>query len=262
MTRWKLILEYEGTDFSGWQKQPDQRTVQGELETALETLFQQPVLTMGQGRTDAGVHAAAQVAHVDLPQATTERQLLHALRGLLPKDMAVTQANTVPDDFHARFDAVSRSYRYQISLRDSPMNRRIVWRVHQQPDFELLGQCASIILGEHDFINFCIPPDQEEMTTISTIEKSNWTKENSMLIYHIEGNRFLRHLVRRLVGAMVWVGSGKIDLEQFLRMLTGKEVDKKGHAAPASGLILESVKYKIIKPEEVNNSKSTTYDDV
>lgn len=243
MAQWKLVIEYEGTDFSGWQKQPDQRTVQGELETALATLFQHPVLTMGQGRTDAGVHAMAQVAHADLPEVTSDSKLLHAMRGLLPKDMAVIEAQIVPDDFHARFDAISRSYRYQISLKDSPLNRRIVCTVHQQPDFELLEQCASMILGEHDFVNFCIPPDQEEMTTISSITKSVWTKENSLLVYQIEGNRFLRHLVRRLVGTMIWVGSGKISLDQFHKLLTGKEVDKKGHAAPASGLILESVKY-------------------
>lgn len=245
MTRWKLVLEYEGTDFCGWQKQPDQRTVQGELESALATLFQQPVLTMGQGRTDAGVHAMAQIAHADIPSATTDRKLLHAMRGLLPKDMAVTDATTVPDDFHARFDAISRSYRYQISLKDSPLNRRVVWTVHQQPDFELLEQCALMILGEHDFMNFCIPPDQEEMTTISTISKSIWTKENSLLVYRIEGNRFLRHLVRRLVGTMIWVGIGKISVDEFQHLLTGKEVDKKGHAAPSAGLILESVKYQL-----------------
>ncbi len=243
MTRWKFIIEFEGTDFSGWQKQPDQRTVQGELETALSTLFQQPVLTMGQGRTDAGVHARAQVAHADLPSTITVDKLLHAFRGLLPKDMAVIDASPVNKDFHARFDAVSRSYRYQISLQQNPIYRRVVWAIHQQPDFELLDQCASMVSGEHNFINFCIPPDQKEMTTISTIEKSIWTKEGPLLVYQIEGNRFLRHLVRRLVGTMIWVGTGKLTVDQFESLLIGKEVKKKGHTAPSTGLILESVKY-------------------
>ncbi|MEX0662360.1 MAG: tRNA pseudouridine(38-40) synthase TruA [Balneolaceae bacterium] len=243
MTRWKLILEYEGTDFSGWQKQPDQRTVQGELETALATLFQQSIVTMGQGRTDAGVHALAQIAHADLPPGIIVHKLLHAMRGLLPKDMAVIDAEPVSDDFHARFDAISRSYRYQISLKDNPLYRKVVWTVHQSLDVELLETCASMITGEHDFINFCIPPDQDEMTTISTIEKSVWTKDETLLVYHIEGNRFLRHLVRRLVGTMIWVGTGKLTLDQFELLLSGKEVKKKGHAAPSTGLILESVKY-------------------
>ena len=244
MQRWKFLLMYEGTDFKGWQKQPDERTVQGELEHALETLYQQSVVTMGQGRTDAGVHAEGQVAHADLPEKFDAKRILHAMKGLLPSDMAMVEAEVISADFHARFDALSRQYRYQITCGKNPLLRRMAWNVESGIDFSLLEKCASDILGKHDFINFCIPPDEPEMTTLSEIFRSEWNRKNGLLIYRIEGNRFLRHLVRRLVGTMVHVGIGKISYERFCEMLNGEESDVKGHTAPAKGLILETVQFK------------------
>lgn len=241
---------YEGTEFKGWQKQPDERTVQGELENALETLYQQPVLTMGQGRTDSGVHAEGQIAHADLPEKFDSNRILHAMKGLLPKDMVMVDAEVVSDDFHARFHATSRQYRYQISQGRNPLLRRMAWNVESDIDFSLLEKCASDILGKHDFINFCIPPDEPEMTTLSEIFRSEWNQKNGLLIYRIEGNRFLRHLVRRLVGTMVHVGIGKISCDRFLEMLHGEASNVKGHAAPAKGLILETVQFERSEPND------------
>lgn len=243
MNRWKLILQYDGTDFHGWQKQPDVRTVQGEVDNSLSTLFQQEITTMGQGRTDAGVHAEAQVAHVDLPDSAERGKLLHAMKGLLPRDVALSEAEIADENFHARFDAISRAYRYQVCGGRRPLYRRIVWELHQTVDVDILNRCASFIMGEHDFINFCIPNDEEEMTTISTVHKSEWSLENGILCYRVEANRFLRHMVRRLVGTMVRTSIGSHTVDQFNEMLDGSPTDKKGFSAPAQGLILEKVRY-------------------
>jgi tRNA pseudouridine38-40 synthase len=174
--RYKLIFEYDGTNFSGWQKQPEGRTVQGVIENALATLYQEEITIKGQGRTDSGVHARAQVAHTDLPALYSISRLYRALIGLLPKDVALIEAKKIDDNFHARFHAKSRQYEYLVLERPSPLLRNFSWYVFKPISFELLAECAEEILGEHDFINFCIPPDEPEMTTICTINKSSWKK--------------------------------------------------------------------------------------
>jgi tRNA pseudouridine38-40 synthase len=244
MTRYKLTFEYDGTHFSGWQKQPDARTVEGVIEKAFATLYQQEIDIVGQGRTDAGVHARGQTAHVDLPSRYDEDKILHAMKGLLPADVALLKIEKTHPGFHARFDANSRRYRYMIISRPSPLQRNYSWYVFSNLDEELLNQCADLILGEHDFINFCIPADDEFMTTLCTISESRWIPQGDILIYEITGNRFLRHLVRRLVGTMVNVSDGKLTIEEFEALLRGKNTDTKGHTAPAKGLILEQVVYQ------------------
>ena len=243
MTRYKLTFEYDGTHFSGWQKQPDARTVEGVIEKAFSTLYQQEIDIVGQGRTDAGVHARGQTAHVDLPHRYDEYKILHAMKGLLPRDVALLKIEESHPGFHARFDAVSRRYRYRIISRPSPLQRNYSWYVYSNLDEELLSQFAELILGEHDFINFCIPADDEFMTSICTITDSRWVKEEGTLIYEITGNRFLRHMVRRLVGTMVNVSEGKLTTAEFVALLQGEKSDTKGHSAPAKGLILEEVVY-------------------
>lgn len=241
--RYKLTFEYDGTEFNGWQKQPEGRTVQGVIEKALSTFYQQDIRIVGQGRTDAGVHARAQVAHADLPASYSVARLHRALSGLLPKDVALMEAKNVEDDFHARFHAKCRSYQYIVLERPSPLLRNFSWYAFKPLSLELLSKCAEEIVGEHDFINFCIPPDDPKMTTICTINKSVWKKEDGILIYEIEGNRFLRHLVRRLVGAMIHVADGTQEIKYFQHLLKSRETKRKGHAAPAKGLTLVEVKY-------------------
>jgi tRNA pseudouridine38-40 synthase len=243
MNRYKLIFEYDGTDFNGWQKQPSGRTVEGEIEKAFGQLFQLDVDIIGQGRTDAGVHAKAQVAHVDLPPIFTQDKIVHAMKGILPADIALFSVCIVNNDFHSRFDAVGRRYQYKVSLRKSPLNRRYSWELSGRPDIHLLQKMAAQITGTHDFVNFCVPSDDEFQTTICTISESRWEVEGERLSYFIEGNRFLRHMVRRLTGSMIHVATGRTDREEFNILLKGKERKVKAFSAPARGLILSSVQY-------------------
>jgi tRNA pseudouridine38-40 synthase len=241
--RCKLIFEYDGSDFNGWQRQPDVRTVQNTVEEAFTVLYQEKIEVIGQGRTDAGVHAKAQAAHTDLPDRFENRRILHAMKGLLPADVALIRIEKTFPDFHARFNAVSRSYSYRLMNRPSPLNRRSAWLHHGQISEELLAECAEIVLGEHNFINFCIPSGDKYQTTICKITESFWEKEGDVWAYQITGNRFLRHLVRRLVGTMVRVNDGKTRIEEFVNLLRGPEASAKGYTAPAHGLILEKVAY-------------------
>jgi tRNA pseudouridine38-40 synthase len=241
--RYKLTFEYDGTDFNGWQKQPEGRTVQGVIEEALSTLYQQEINIVGQGRTDSGVHAKAQVAHAELPDTYSISRLYRAMSGLLERDVALLKAEKVADDFHARFHAISRSYQYHVLVRRSPLKRHYSWFVFKPLVYERLSECAGMIQGEHDFINFCIPHDEPKMTTICHITKSRWKKKNGLLIYEIQGNRFLRHLVRRLVGAMIHVADGTREIKDFQHLLNSQEIKQKGHAAPAKGLTLVDVRY-------------------
>jgi len=243
MDRWKLTFEYDGSSFKGWQKQPNQRTVEGEIEKAFSKLYQTEIDITGQGRTDAGVHAKAQTAHADLPSTFQKGELMHAMSGLLPRDIALLDAEPVPPDFHARFDAVSRTYLYFLVNRKSPLYRKYAWCCTYTLDFEILSSLAETLVGEHDFNNFCIPPNESELTTKCAIIESRWEKKDELFYYHIEGNRFLRHMVRRLVGSMVQAASKKINTKTFNTLLIGKEVSKKGHSAPAQGLYLERVSY-------------------
>lgn len=242
-TRYKLTFEYDGTDFSGWQIQPEVRTVEGVIEEALATIYQSPIDIIGQGRTDAGVHAINQTAHVDLPEKFDTEKVMHAMRGLLPGDVSLKNIDPVSNDFHARFDAVSREYLYKITMQPAPLIRNVTWYVYNKLDFKLLEQCAGLVIGEHDFINFCIPPDDEEMTTISTIIKSEWHSEGNLLVYRIEGNRFLRHMVRRLVGLMTDIASGKEDIDHLKNLLRYSPQIQKAPSAPARGLHLSCVRY-------------------
>tara|TARA_R100001143_G_C3361367_1_gene137143 strand:- start:85441 stop:86205 length:765 start_codon:yes stop_codon:yes gene_type:complete len=241
--RYKLLIEYDGTHFSGWQKQPNERTVEGEIEKALSTLYQVDVDVIGQGRTDAGVHAIQQVAHVDLPDTYNERRILHAMRGLLSEDVTIFGIKKTHTGFHSRFDAISRKYKYKISNRPIPLDRHKIWYSFIDCDIELLKKCSNIILGTHDFYSFCIPNDDPNLTTQCTILESLWSMEDGVLIYTIEGNRFLRQMVRRLVGTMVQVSAGKIELIKFVEMLTQADKPISAYTAPSKGLTLVSVNY-------------------
>jgi len=243
MSRCKITIRYDGAGYAGWQNQPGQSTIQDEVEKSLSRLYQQEIEIFGQGRTDAGVHAEGQVAHTDLPDTKTTGKIVHALRGILPADIAVIDIEKVPDDFHARFDAISRQYRYQVNTRQNPLKRNYSWHVSKPLNSELLHSCAALVKGTHDFINFSKTEDKNFGTTICTIEHSEWVDMEEELIFRIWGNRFLRHLVRRLVGSMVRVASGRMEIKDFEEMLKAPEMELKGFSAPAKGLVLEKVFY-------------------
>lgn len=238
-----MTFEYDGTNFNGWQKQPNGRTVQGVIEQAFNTFYQQKIKIVGQGRTDAGVHAKGQVAHADLPEMYSVNRLYRAMHGLLPEDVVLINAEKAEKDFHARFHAKSRRYQYMVLNRYSPLMRYYSWAVFKPLSFDLLNKCAHLIKGEQDFLNFCIPPEGDEMNTTCEIFESKWCKQPNAMVFTVEGNRFLRHLVRRLVGAMVQVAEGTLQISDFQILLSAQKMDRKGHAAPAKGLTLLSVRY-------------------
>lgn len=243
MARWKVTIEYDGTAFHGWQRQKQGRTVQGELEKAFSTWCNRKIEVTGQGRTDRGVHAEAQTAHLDLDPSCNASSLMAAMRGLLPPDVAVVGAEKVHDDFHARFDALSRCYRYRITTRPSPLRRNTSWILLQQPDPALLYRCAAMLRGEHDFRNFSKQENKEVKNTRCWIYQSEWIRNGDLWEYRVEGNRFLRYMVRRLVGTMICVALGRMELSGFERLLGGKEREEKVVSAPPQGLLLEKVIY-------------------
>lgn len=242
MPRYKILIEYEGSRYNGWQIQPEGKTIQGELESALGQILRQPTAVAGQGRTDSGVHAEAQVAHFDSPEPLDDYKLLHALKGVLPRDIAVWEMEEVADDFHARFDAKSRQYRYQVVTRPSPLLDAFAQYVWEDLDLGVMEECAWMILGEHDFECFTYSSD-EQPSAVCTVDLSEWSQEGHLVTYRIRANRFVRHMVRRLVGTMLQVGQGKMSTEEFRDLLENPSKDRSGQGVRAKGLILERVEY-------------------
>lgn len=242
--RWKLTLEYDGSDFLGWQKQPDGRTVQQLLQEGLSSLCNEEIVVYGQGRTDRGVHARGQVAHADLPARFSADRLRDAMHGLLPEDLALVGAEPVHKEFHARFDALSRCYSYHLIGRRTPLCRRYCWEYTRRFSPEVLQECASILEGEHNFRSFCRVEPGSDTNTMCTVVESCWRRDGEFQVYHIRGNRFLRHMVRRLVGSMVLVATGRLDRSDFEALLSGEEPNgRKGFSAPPRGLFLDAVSY-------------------
>lgn len=243
MPRYKISIAFEGTNYCGWQKQPHSPTVEEEIEDALYQILQDPVDVIGQGRTDSGVHAEEQIAHFDSENPLEPERITYALLGVLPKDIAVWDMREVSPEFHARFDAVSRRYRYQIARRPVPMQRHTTELVLQPLDIEAMKRCAGMIIGTHNFDSFT-KADNDNPDSSCEVILSEFRTDPPILSYHIEANRFVRHMVRRLVGTMLEVGKGKKTVDEFQGMIVKPSKDKNGHGAAAQGLILEKVNYK------------------
>jgi len=238
----KLVLEYDGTDFAGWQFQTNGRSVQGVLEAALSSLLQEPIRVTGSGRTDAGVHARGQVCHFSTGNAMEARSLCRGVNAVLPDDVVARWAEDVAQDFHARYSARLRSYRYHISQTPVAMFRRYRWFVGQQLDIEAMRRCANALIGERDFQAFC-KADTAVKHFRCTVTTAEWSKDNEDLVFLISANRFLYGMVRALVGTMVDVGRGHITEKVFLEVMSSKDRTRASSSAPASGLVLESVYY-------------------
>jgi len=239
----KLTLEYDGTDFSGWQFQLNARTVQGVLESALRELLQQELTVFGAGRTDAGVHARGQVAHFLTTNAMGLRDLQKSLNALLPGDVVVRCVEEVDEKFHARYSALWRSYRYTISQEPIALGRMYAWFWSQRLDEELMGQCARLILGEHDFQAFSkVETEVKHFRCI--VRLAEWKRTDGSLTFDIEANRFLYGMVRALVGTMVEIGRGYRPLDDFQRIMDSRDRRQAGMAAPPGGLVLEKVSYR------------------
>jgi len=249
MARYKLILAYDGTHFRGFQRQKTGRTVQGELEKALRTLGWEGTSILSAGRTDTGVHASGQVATVDLDWVHGCDALHRALNDELPDDLAVVAVESVSDDFHPRFDAVERSYRYRIyvSRHRDPLRERYAWRVWPPVNVPAMERAAELVRGSHDFSAFGTSPISGG-TTLRTVSLAKWTQKGDELVFEVTANAFLYHMVRRLVFTMVLVGQNRLSLEDFRAAIQEAQPLPPG-LAPPQGLVLLEVRYAEEKQE-------------
>ena len=247
MHTWKLTLEYDGNRYSGWQEQANARTVMGDLRRAAQEFLRVDVELQGAGRTDAGVHALAQVAHLRVPIRKTPEELLAGINAYLPTDIALLAAEPAPKDFHARHHALTRTYLYQISTRKTAFAKRFVWWIKDPLDVPAMQRAATLLAGRHDFICFrASDPARPDESTIVVVESAGVEVEGHMVLFHIEASHFLWRMVRRLVGVLVKLGLGEITHEQFEQLLNGRcdrRLDVAAWTAPASGLFLEKVTY-------------------
>ena len=243
MQRYKIIIQYDGSSFSGWQLQKNRNTVQGEIENALRIISgsKDRIAVNGSGRTDSGVHAYGQVAHFDLDTNLTSVDLSNAINSNTSEDCRIMSIKKVGSNFESRFDAIKRRYRYQIYLGSSLLYRNQAWLINDI-EMNMLHQLSQMIIGEHDFLSFS-KNRLEQKNTNSIIYESVWKKKDKMLLYEISGNRFLHHMVRYLVGTMVQVSRGLYPKREFSSLLHQPRKNVQIHRAPANGLILLRVEY-------------------
>jgi tRNA pseudouridine38-40 synthase len=242
--RFKCTIEYEGTRYSGWQIQKNARTVQGDITSAVETVTgSRDFEFYGSGRTDAGVHALGQVAHLDVQTMLAPQILRMKLNDELPADIHIRHIDKVPKQFHARFDAVSRQYLYQISRRRTAFGKKHVWWIKDNLDIEKMRFTSRIFTGLRDFRSFT-RDDPDEKSTTSNIEEVRLEEVGSLILIRIRGSHFLWKMVRQLVGVMAEVGRGDMDVSEVHGFFEGSSTTPAKLTAPPSGLFLEKVYYQ------------------
>jgi tRNA pseudouridine38-40 synthase len=246
----KLILAYDGSEFSGWQVQPDANTVQGTLATAIGRITGEKVLPQGSGRTDAGVHALAQVVTFVTESSVPTENFLKALNDVLPAAVRVLEASEVPAEFHARHSARAKTYRFRIyrGAICPPFLARYVWHYPYPLNEEAMVVAATLVVGEKDFTSFAaVDPERgkngEPVSNVRTIFSSAWERIGDELVYTVSGSGFLHHMVRNLVGTFILVGRGTLSDEDLPRIIAAKNRSAAGATAPASGLYLVNVEY-------------------
>jgi len=242
MPRYKIVLEYNGAEFAGWQLQPDERTVQGELQTRLGWLCKHEIKITGAGRTDAGVHALGQVAHFDADPIVSVPEFLTRLNSALPDDIAVLALDEVEDDFHARYSARRKTYRYRIAHTPAAFAAGLSWRIHGQINWRAVEEATAILQGRHDFAGFCLAASQKENTDCQ-IFKAGWTCNVREAIFEITADRFLHRMVRLTVGTLIDIGRDRRPPDHVRNILTSGDVREAGQAAPPEGLYLVLVEY-------------------
>lgn len=246
MGSWKLVVEYDGTDFAGWQVQPAARTVQGELKRALETVLRHPVRVTGAGRTDAGVHALGQVVSFTSDEDVAAAR--HSVNGVLPRDVVVREALPAPDGFHARFDAVRRHYRYRLHRGATAVHRRVCWEVKAPLDVPRMRDAAALFPGARDFASLASSLEEGE-TTECTLERLEVREDGAFVEVEVTANRFLRKMVRTMTGTLLEVGLGKQPVEWITEVLEARDRRLAGPVIPPTGLFLVGVDYPDGSPE-------------
>ena len=256
--RFFITFSYNGTRYCGWQRQPNGIAVQEELEKALTTILRTPVELTGAGRTDAGVHALNMVAHFDIAEDTTvdcrlltvdSNRLINNLNSLLPYDIAVKNVERVTDEAHARFDALSRKYEYHIITHKNPFLKEQACRIHFPLNIELMNEAAKVLFEYEDFTSFS-KLHTDVKTNNCTIMEAYWQQRGEELVFTIKANRFLRNMVRAIVGTLMEVGRERLTIEGFRQVIEAKNRCSAGHSGPACGLYFIEAEY----PETIHNS--------
>lgn len=243
--RYFVFFSYDGTRYHGWQIQPNGNSVQAELQRALSTLLREEIVVTGAGRTDAGVHARMMAAHFDFHDMLDGQQLAYKLNRLLPYDIAVERVEQVGDEMHARFSATSRTYHYYIHTRKEPFRRAYSCEIHYPLDFSMMNEAGRILLEYEDFGAFC-KAHSDVKTTICRVTKAEWIQTApSEWYFEITANRFLRNMVRAVVGTLIDVGRGRLSLEGFRLVIEGKKRTEAGESMPGNALFLERVEYPL-----------------
>jgi tRNA pseudouridine38-40 synthase len=240
--RFFIQFSYNGTNYHGWQTQPNATSVQETLTKAMQTVFNQNITLTAAGRTDAGVHARQMFAHFDLEQLFDSSLMIHKLNSFLPIDIAVQNIFEVSANKHARFDAKKRTYKYYINTTKNPFSTQNSWYCKTQLDVEKMNQAAKLLLNHTNFE--CFSKTHTDVNTFNcTIFEANWKTKNSTLIFTISADRFLRNMVRAIVGTLIEIGSKKKTIQDFEEIIKSKNRSKAGISVPAHGLFLEKIEY-------------------
>jgi tRNA pseudouridine38-40 synthase len=240
--KYVLFIEYDGTEYAGWQIQREQRTIQGEIERNLCIILKEPVKIIGAGRTDAGVHARGQVANFSYSSPLDLFEIQRSLNGLLEKDIRIKKVLQTVDDFHARYSAKLREYHYQIALKPTALKRNFCWYVPYKLNVKNIKKTTDKIIGQHNFRSFC-RVIYEGSNYYCTVEEAHWQSDEHYLKFIIKANRFLHGMVRALVGTFVDIGRNKLLISDMDKILSGGDRSLAGNSAPAKGLILERIYY-------------------
>lgn len=238
----KITIEYDGTSFNGWQYQPHHRSVQGELQRAVKQITSETVTVEGAGRTDTGVHARGQVGNFKIEKAIELADLMKGVNAVLPDDVRIREMHEVDMNFHARFSAKERRYKYYLVQRPIAIGRQYHWYYPHSLDFELMQRSCDILIGQKNFRSFCL--SQAEVNHhICEVRKAEWSERDGIKIFEIHANRFLHNMVRTIVGTYVNLGRGRITFDELVGIMEKEDRRAAGFAAPPEGLFLEEVVY-------------------
>lgn len=242
MQRYFLFFQYKGSRYHGWQIQPNAQSVQSEMENALGILFQKKVPLVAAGRTDTGVHAKLMVAHFDSDDKIVNKNFIFKLNNLLPKDISIKGLSLVKPDFHARFDAISRTYEYHLSFVKHPFLEDLYCKISAPLDFNKMNEAAKKLIGKRDFSCFSKTHTQT-FTNDCEITKAEWFQKDDLWVFEIRANRFLRNMVRAIVGTLIEVGQGKRDVNSMEALIASKNRSSAGPSMSANGLFLTEIEY-------------------